>query len=210
MKKSYIAGETDHLTQIALAHGFTTPKTLLDAPENKELFKKRTNPHVLFAGDEVFIPEKELREENRPTGQRHIFELELPLLELNVKLVNLRDQSILRPLEAESSAGRHPIEPQGELYKLPIPASETRVVFRATDPPKLEVITVVGRLDPVEEVSGQQQRLNNLGYLAGFSTTPDPEQFQWAVQEFQRDHQLKVDGIVGPATRTKLVQKHGV
>jgi hypothetical protein len=67
----------------------------------------------------------------------------------------------------------------------------------------------IGDLDPVLETSGQVARLNNLGYFAGDLSNPDPATFQSAVEEFQCDKSLTVDGICGPATQAKLSQVHG-
>jgi peptidoglycan hydrolase-like protein with peptidoglycan-binding domain len=70
-------------------------------------------------------------------------------------------------------------------------------------------------LDPLETLSGQQQRLNNLGYFAGFVEPEDPKspnsQFRWAVEEFQCDHMgpSKVDGVLGPQTLAKLKEVYG-
>jgi peptidoglycan hydrolase-like protein with peptidoglycan-binding domain len=70
----------------------------------------------------------------------------------------------------------------------------------------------IGHLDPVEEVSGQKARLNNLGYFAGpleGKTEENTAMFLSAIEEFQCDHGLLVDGICGPMTQAKLRQVHG-
>jgi N-acetylmuramoyl-L-alanine amidase len=71
----------------------------------------------------------------------------------------------------------------------------------------------IGHLDPVDELSGQQARLNNLGYFAGpFEEKSEEENktmFLSAVEEFQCDHSLVVDGKCGPNTQAKLKQVHG-
>jgi peptidoglycan hydrolase-like protein with peptidoglycan-binding domain len=67
----------------------------------------------------------------------------------------------------------------------------------------------IGHLDPLEEVSGQKGRLNNLGYNAGRVDQGPDEQFKIAVQEFQCDFELKVDGVCGSSTQAKLKEIHG-
>jgi peptidoglycan hydrolase-like protein with peptidoglycan-binding domain len=67
----------------------------------------------------------------------------------------------------------------------------------------------VGDLDPVVEVPGQIERLNNLGYFAGVVGKNDDTAFHSAVEEFQCDFGLKVDAICGPKTRAKLQEIHG-
>ena len=62
----------------------------------------------------------------------------------------------------------------------------------------------------MSERSGQQERLRNLGYLADPLPGDDPEElFRIAVEEFQCDHKLAVDGKCGPATQAKLRDVHG-
>jgi peptidoglycan hydrolase-like protein with peptidoglycan-binding domain len=52
-------------------------------------------------------------------------------------------------------------------------------------------------------------RLNNLGYFAGEIENPDQTAFESAVEEFQCDHGVHVDGICGPNTQAKLKKLHG-
>jgi peptidoglycan hydrolase-like protein with peptidoglycan-binding domain len=67
----------------------------------------------------------------------------------------------------------------------------------------------LGHLDPVDEVSGQVGRLRNLGYYPLPAGEPDPELFRAAVEEFQCEHNLAVDGICGPVTQAKLEEVYG-
>ena len=67
----------------------------------------------------------------------------------------------------------------------------------------------IGYLDPIDEVTGCQARLNNLGYYAGPLGQADDKRIRLAVEEFQCDHGLKVDGVCGPNTLSKLKEVHG-
>ena len=68
----------------------------------------------------------------------------------------------------------------------------------------------IGGLDPLDEESGQRQRLNNLGYNAGEVDSQDPQQFKSAIEEFQCDFKVKpLDGICGPVTQAKLKEVYG-
>ena len=67
----------------------------------------------------------------------------------------------------------------------------------------------IGHLDPVDTPSGQTARLNNLGYNAGSGGEAGRVQFEMAVQEFQVDNGLPVDGVCGPQTQAKLQETHG-
>jgi peptidoglycan hydrolase-like protein with peptidoglycan-binding domain len=58
-------------------------------------------------------------------------------------------------------------------------------------------------------VAGQQARLSNLGYFTGDIDGTDGPEFQMAVEEFQCEQKLTVDGICGPKTQAKLKEVYG-
>jgi uncharacterized Zn-binding protein involved in type VI secretion len=67
----------------------------------------------------------------------------------------------------------------------------------------------VGTLPAESTILGQEARLNNLGYHAGTTGDPDSPQFKSAVEEFQCDEGLTVDGKCGSKTQAKLRSVHG-
>ena len=68
----YNVEQGDCISSIAFQFGLL-PRTIWDHPENSALKKKRLDPNILFPGDEVFIPDKQIRFEARPTDARHKF-----------------------------------------------------------------------------------------------------------------------------------------
>ncbi len=210
----------EHLAGIAAAHGFQSIRPIWEHPANAALREKRKNPNVLFPGDRLEIPEREERVESAATDKKHRFERAAQGLELRVKVLDQgRD-----PIEGEcslvvgSSATAMPQEK--DIYQGPLDprVTEARLDFPVSPAEKHrpEIPISVGDLDPIEELSGQQQRLNNLGYFAGFRKTQavDPKgvdlQLKWAVEEFQADHPpLTVDGVLGDQTRRKLRETYG-
>ncbi|MGE5692395.1 MAG: peptidoglycan-binding domain-containing protein, partial [Candidatus Zixiibacteriota bacterium] len=94
----------------------------------------------------------------------------------------------------------------------PITPSTEKALLRFKDPlvPFDVAIPIqIGHLDPIEETSGQKARLSNLGYYFGPLDAQADEKFRIAVQEFQCDNDLKVDGECGPKTQEKLKQVYG-
>src|SRR5215475_13218890 len=89
MGEEHYVKQGEYLAQIARAHGFADYRTIWDAPENQELKAKRKNPNVLYPGDKVFIPDRETREETRPTRKKHRFELQGERLHLRIVLLGL-------------------------------------------------------------------------------------------------------------------------
>ena len=69
----------------------------------------------------------------------------------------------------------------------------------------------IGALPEVATPLGQRIRLDNLGYVPVFHDEPDDPgaPSAWAIEEFQCEHGLSVDGDCGPATQAKLVEVHG-
>ena len=51
--------------------------------------------------------------------------------------------------------------------------------------------------------------MSNLGYYLGPLDADNPAKFRSAVEEFQCDYGLTVDGDCGPNTQAKLKQVHG-
>jgi peptidoglycan hydrolase-like protein with peptidoglycan-binding domain len=93
--------------------------------------------------------------------------------------------------------------------EIPQDAHEATLVIQGDETPfgGVPFPVKIGDLDPVDEVSGQAARLNNLGYFPGDGT--DEDAFLSAVEEFQCDHGLTVDGKCGPLTQAKLKKVHG-
>jgi peptidoglycan hydrolase-like protein with peptidoglycan-binding domain len=61
----------------------------------------------------------------------------------------------------------------------------------------------------MEEVTGVQARLANLGFSPGPVDGIQGELTAGAIRRFQRAYGLTVDGIAGPQTRAKLKEVHG-
>jgi hypothetical protein len=216
---THIVQQGEHLPDIAAQYGFSNYRTLWDHPNNAALKNLRENPNVLLPGDEVFIPERQLRVESASTEKRHRFVAEAQPLKLRVKLLDLSEDPIDRSGKATTQAGTQDATPQNHIYEIDIQTTDKDVSLKFESDPPLEVHLAVGSLDPVKAPSGQQERLNNLGYFAGFSEKIDPQQFQWAVEEFQCDRKkrgLLVDGHIdestanGKNTQKVLEKEHGV
>ena len=67
-------------------------------------------------------------------------------------------------------------------------------------------------MPPVDQPAGQRARLDNLGYVPvpmPGETIVEAEPSAWAIEEFQAEQGLVVDGVCGPETQATLVQAHG-
>ncbi|MGH8003256.1 MAG: PGRP and LysM peptidoglycan-binding domain-containing protein [Limisphaerales bacterium] len=204
----------ESLPGIAKQYGFTDWKKIYDHPENQDFKKKRPNPNILFPGDKINIPDKETKEESCPTEQKHRFKLLGQPLKLRLALKDFGSEPLANaPCELEIDGTVYSLTTDGEgMIEQPISNSAEKALLRFQDPlvPFDVAIPIqIGHLDPVEELTGQKARLSNLGYYFGPVDGLEDEKLRMAVQEFQCDNDLKVDGVCGPKTQTKLKEIHG-
>ena len=230
MSKTHFVAQGEHLSKIAHAYGFADAHTIWDAPENKGLKDQRKNPNILYPGDKVFIPDKELREESGATEKTHQFERQGKKLLLRIQLLDFKNKPAeghVCTLTVEGNSQEIKTKSDGMLEEeIAADHGAGKVLDRGRFDPKqpfqapLEIPLKIGHLDPEDKISGQIARLNNMGYNAGelpdHSLTADEEkalrespQFISAVEEFQCDFGLKVDGTCGKNTQAKLMEVHG-
>ena len=211
----YTVKQGDHISSIAQEHGFSDYHAIWDHAKNLALKKKRQNPNVLFPGDVLFIPDREIREETCQTDKRHKFVLRKPVLRLRLVLEDLYEKPIANAkclLIVGGESRDVTTDGHGKIDAIiPTTTQQSMLVIRDPQTPFNDVAIPIqiGHLDPVEEPSGQVSRLGNLGYYLLPSDQVDTIELDSATQEFQCEHGLKVDGICGPATQAKLKQVHG-
>jgi hypothetical protein len=215
MAEYYTVEQGDHLSKIAKDNGFTDYTVIWDHPDNADLKKQRQNPNVLFPGDQVFIPDMEQKHESGPTDKRHTFAVNKKTIKLRLVLEDIYEKPIAGAqcaLLIDGQIYQLTTDGNGKLeQEIPLDAKEGVLTIRGDQTPfQNEIIPIkIGHLDPADEISGQIARLNNLGYFAGPLDGSDTDAFESAVEEFQCDHGLKVDGDCGPKTQAKLKDIHG-
>lgn len=204
---SYTVVQGDHIASISADAGYLSWKTIWDDGRNAALKAKR-NPNVLYPGDVLEIPAKQKKEESIPTTEYSTFQTIGDPVQLKIVVQDWAGNPIVdTELDIQLDAG--------EKLKTAGDGSATKKVL---DPQGNKVGQLLvkgytlalklGHLDPVEELSGQLARLNNLGYQAGEGDAND-QNFRSAVEEFQCDNGLTVDGICGSGTQAKLKDIHG-
>ena len=207
MPVSHKVRQGESCAHIAARYGVPEEIVWNDA-ENSSLRELRKNPNILLPGDVVTIPDSRPDSSQGGTEERHRFRrLGVPL-----KLrLELRDSSG-EPLESEEcklTLGAEPViltsDGNGRIeIELPIDVEEGELQVGGR-----KIALSIAQLDPVTELSGWRERLNNLGYNAGAGEDKNDDQLRYALEEFQCDHGLAVDGICGPKSQAKLVEVHG-
>lgn len=204
----YKVVQGDHIASITADAGFLSWKTIWDDGKNASLKSKR-NPNVLYPGDMLEIPAKQKKEESVPTTEYSTFQTIGDPVQLKIVVLDWAGNPVVDTeldiqldggekikTAGDGSATKKSVDPQG--------AKEGKLVVKG-----YSLALKVGHLDPVEEISGQVWRLNNLGYRAGSATDKTDPLFLSAVEEFQCDYALAVDGDCGPNTQAKLKEVHG-
>jgi N-acetylmuramoyl-L-alanine amidase len=213
MADYYTVEQGDHLSKIAKDNGFTDYTVIWDHPKNADLRKQRPNPNILLPGDQVFIPDMEPKHESGPADKHHTFTVDRKTLKLRLVLEDIYEKPIAGApcaLLVEDQVFQLTTDGNGKLeQEVPLDAQDGVLTIHGDQTPLADfpVYLKIGHLDPVTEPSGQLARLNNLGYFPGDGT--DDDAFESAVEEFQCDHGLKVDGDCGSATQAKLEKVHG-
>jgi N-acetylmuramoyl-L-alanine amidase len=205
---SYTVQQGDHLSALLEKFGFRELKTIWEHPNNAALKSERKDPHILFPGDEIFIPEKQAKTVSRPTTKLHKFQVKKEQLKLKLLLQDVNGQPRALEeckLDIDGAITTEKTGGDGTITKeIPLSAKAGRLTLS-----DLQVPLLIGHLDPVEKESGQIARLSNLGYEPGDVDAPDAERLRSAIEEFQCDQGLHVDGICGGSTQAKLKQVHG-
>lgn len=218
MADTRVVQQGDHLSSIAADAGFANFHTIIDDGGNSDVAGKR-DPHVLFPGDQLAIPDREDRTEFGDTDEVHVFQTDLrplylrcEILDINGKPVSAANCSVTIDSTAAPDVATNDkgimIEPLGRHDKkaevtvqLPPPKTPAPAPSGGDNPPAddtppdppdptLKFDVKIGYLNPEIKLSGQQARLNNMGYFAGY-TIKDLEQLLWAAEEFQCDDTKK-------------------
>jgi hypothetical protein len=187
-------------------------ETIWSHANNSGLKDLRNDPNILFPGDIVFLPDKTPRIEPKPTGQRHKFVTKNPRSQVRLRLLDVKRQP--RPhlqytatVDANVSNGQ--TDADGYLT-LTVAANARQLTLQVTEDAKTEEYTLpLGFIDPIDELTGNQQRLINLGYPCSSELGTLGDVTQTAIRAFQKENELEITGEFDDATRQALEQMHG-
>jgi hypothetical protein len=203
----------DHLAKIAEEHGFYDWHTIWDDPQNAEL-KQSRDPNLLKPGDKLYIPDKQPKSVAAATGSTHNYTLKGKGTRLVLKLNDFLGQplkSTAVTVTIGSKTMQMTTDGNGGL-KVPIEASDVDATIQAG---AYQFALKIGHLDPIDEQSGLIARLRNLGYLDDLTGdvdadgAPTADALAFAVELFQNDNQLPVDGSDLDGIRDKLKEIYG-
>ena len=203
----------DCISSIAEKHGLFWEK-IWNHPRNANLKERRKDPNVLHPGDAVFVPEKEERQESGATEQKHRFRRKGVPEKLRIYLKDEDGEAranVSYILTIDGENRRNATDGQG-LLEEPIPPGARQgrlVLLDEQGNPAEEEILAFGHLDPIEELSGVQMRLSNLGYDCGPADGRMGPRTSEALRAFQRENGMEASGRLDDATRAKLQEVYG-
>ncbi|MCK4823593.1 peptidoglycan-binding protein [bacterium] len=196
------------ISSIANKYGFFW-ETLWNLSENTELKQKRKEPNILHPGDEVFIPEKEAKTESCATEQQHRFRKKGLPAKLRIRILH-NNEPVGEAEYALAVEGKH-YEGQTDAdgwIEQPIPPDAREGTLLLRDK-AYEFDLLLGNLDPLDEVSGIQGRLKNLGFDPGPVDGKMGPRTNGALREFQEMYGLEITGQSDDPTKEKLKETHG-
>ncbi|MEL7500061.1 MAG: peptidoglycan-binding protein [Planctomycetota bacterium] len=206
----------DCLSKIAVEYGLTWEQIWNDAA-NASLRSKRKDPNILMPGDIVSVPAKKKKKKNKSTGQKHNFKRKKEQSKLSLRLLFDGEPIQNQPCRLEvgnqkprqgSINGNGDVTIEGET-EFTLHSSVTFAkLFVGEAPDETMYRLYIGHLNPYDEDSGMQQRLNNLGFRCGAADGIVGPKTRAAIKRFQREHQLKIDGEPSDSIKEKLKQEH--
>jgi hypothetical protein len=202
---TYVIRQGDCISSIAEQRGML-PETLWDG--NPELKAKRQNPNVLLPGDELTIPEKRIKEYPAATDQCHQFVR---------KGVPTRFRVVLERYQQPLANRQYILTVEGRIYngktsdtgllEIDLPARARTGLLKIPEE-QLECELQFGWLDPLDEITGAQARLQNLGYYHDDLNGEMNDDLEEALEVFQSDFGLPVTGELDDATKQKVLAEH--
>jgi hypothetical protein len=204
--QTYIVGADESIPSIAKDNGFFW-RTLWNHPDNAALKAKRKDPNVLMEGDEVTIPDLRLRQESGATEARHTFQLkgEPHIFKLRLMRMNKPRANEAYVLKLDGKLIRGQTDATGLLqHSIPGNAKGGLLLLKNG---KEQYSICIGGMDPVDEISGIQHRLNNLGFPCELDGNLGPRTKR-ALAQFQAQNKLPTTGKPDDATKGKLRSVH--
>ncbi|BBO83328.1 hypothetical protein DSCO28_38940 [Desulfosarcina ovata subsp. sediminis] len=180
---------------IAYEHGFT-PQTILDHPDNAKIKNRRREHNILKHGDVVVVPDRRQHEEDAATGKRHRYRRKGLPVKFNLVLEEGGEPRANEPyvlwIDGEVSEGE--TDKDGVLSESISPGARKGRLLIGEGENQEEFLLDFGYVDPINELSGIQGRLKNLGLYDGPVDGDPSEETTAAIVAFQASVGLESNG----------------
>ncbi len=207
MAINYTVKQGDCIFSIAVEHGFFAD-TIWNDPNNKELKEKREDPNVLMPGDVVFVRDKQLKEVGEPTNNVYKFKCKNTpkLLSIQLKYIDtpLKNMNYTITIDGQEKKGK--TDGEGWLKQTISPNAK---IAKLTLPDGTEYDLKLGSLDPADEITGIQGRLQSLGLYEGSLNGQMNDETKNALRSFQLINDLDESSEADKKTKDLLMQMTG-
>jgi N-acetylmuramoyl-L-alanine amidase len=201
------------LASIASQYGFADYKAIYEHPDNADFKKARPNPNLVFPGDPISIPDKQVKKVDAAQRQHHKFKVKIPKKMLRLILKDHAGKPLAnKPCVLSVGGEDRKLTTDGD-GKITQPV---RVDFTdATLAIGGRVLRLrFGNLNPIAEtpdggVSGVKGRLKNLGYNVADAQGDADDATVAALALFQSENSLEPTGMLDDTTAKKLADVHG-
>jgi hypothetical protein len=209
--KPYIVQQGECLISIAEDSGFFW-ESLWNLPDNAVLKTKRQDPFALYPGDVVTIPDPRPREESLAIDSRHIFRRKGSPAKLSIRIAENGKPRASEPytLTIDDLPPRTGTTgADGSINEGIPPLATGAVLLVGQGEDAVEYDLDFGHIDPIDEMTGAQGRLKDLGYFTGEIDGQSGPELEMAIRRFQVQQGLNVSGHLDAATRAALQKEYG-
>jgi len=199
---NYTVQQGDCLTNIAAGSGLLWT-TVWNHPNNAQLRQLRKDPNVLYPGDQLFVPDLQPKEVDRPTDQLHTFVRKGVPAKLKIRLLDQEKPlaGVSYQLEVDGALKSGVTDSDGYIEE-PLPPGAQRGRLTVGEGTTREAYEIqFGSLDPFDTDTGVRGRLASLGFGV--------DDIQEAIKAFQQKEGLPVTGEADANTQLRLKDKYG-
>ena len=186
-------------------------ETIWNDPQNRDLRNQRDDPNILMPGDVLFVPDKSLHEEQGATEQRHRFRRKgVPStlqIEINHQGIPRANEPYVLKIGGKLIQGE--TDADGIVLEQIPPGVKDGKLIVGEGEEQQEYDICFGHLDPIDLVSGVQERLCNLGFDCGSIDGVIGEKTRLAISDFQSKYDLKKTGDIDEETRNTILKEYG-
>lgn len=213
MPITHTVEEGDCVSSLASDFGLLR-ETIWNHPQNQALKNLRKDPNILLPGDLVFIPDVSPKELSVPSDEAHVFKTKCQREILRI---------VIEDEEGNPRAGAKYSLEFGNVVKKGTLGSDGLMSITISAKAKEASLTVgdakdehgiqeyrlfLGHLDPISDLRGVQQRLNNLGFDCGPVDGMMGPLTQAALARFQDYMNIEPTGELDDQTRSALQADH--
>ncbi len=199
---THVVAQGECTSSIADASGLSW-ETVWNHANNAALREKRKDPNVLYPGDELFVPDVDIKWESGATTQRHTFVKKTAKVTIHLRVLDADKPraSVPYTLVVDGTTLSGTTDGGGHL-KHTIPANASSGRLTVGEGASKDVFELLfGTVDPIDTEEGVRGRLVDLGFVT--------ENLSEAISAFQRKEKLTVTGEADDATRARLKEKFG-